>query len=389
MGHSEPLTPIERTIGEAMQNRIPEDCPCLETLIALAEQGERHKDYQRHLMHIAECPECFTLYRDMRQAETLHAQTSKHIPFWRRRVVWWTAAPAAALLTALLIYRALTPPVQYSSQVYPPEEEKPLAVQPAPVAPQPDEKPEPEKPLTVKLEPDKAPKGTPKQTPPPQPQVRVLAANVRVENGKFYEGKTRLPDWVRKDVDLLTQDAPLYRSGSEAAARPVRLIQPDPGNRALSETRPLFVWDAPEEFEAFEVRLESVSTGSPPIDLTDSMMITGNRAHLKEGITLNPGSVCTLRIKPLLGADEDITLSAQLETVYMFYVLTAEEVKQLEWAEAHKSKAPIASMMILYRLQRYADATQLAHDGHRDQRVLQWMEAIRARLQMRLTHPGE
>jgi len=372
-----------------MQNRIPGDCPCLETLIKLAEQGERHKDYQRHLMHIAECSDCFSLYRDLRRAETLHAQVTKPIPFWRRRVIWWTAVPAAALLTVLLIYRALAPPIQNSSQAHLPEKEKPLMVQPAPVVPQPDKKREPKKPLAVKPEPDKALKETPKQTPPPQPQVRVLAANLRVENGKLYEGKTRLPDWVRKDIYKLAQDAPLYRSGFDEAPQPIRLIQPEPGNRALSETRPVFAWDAPEEFRAFEVKLEAVSTNGQRVDLTDSLMIQGNRAYLKDGVTLSRGSVCTLRIKPVLGADEDLTLSAQLEAVYSFYVLTADEVQQFKWAKGNTPKAPVTSMMVLYHLQRYADAAQLAHNGHQDKHVLQWMEAIRARLQMRLTHPGE
>lgn len=117
--------------------------------------------------------------------------------------------------------------------------------------------------------------------------------------------------------------------------------------------------------------------------------MSGQQAQLKEGVSLQPGCTYTLQIKPVRKTDDDLTLPAQIEAAYTFYLLTAQEAKQLQWAEANRSKAPLSSMMILYRLQRYSDAAQLVNDCHRDKRLKQWMEAVRARLQKRLANPGE
>lgn len=70
-----------------MQNRSPDDCPSLETLINLAGRGERSTGYKRHMVHIAGCPECFRLYRNLRKAETLHAQTQDAAPVPRRQTL--------------------------------------------------------------------------------------------------------------------------------------------------------------------------------------------------------------------------------------------------------------------------------------------------------------
>lgn len=192
---------------------------------------------------------------------------------------------------------------------------------------------------------------------------------------------------------LLTKEAPLYRSSAEAMP-PVRLLKPNPGNRAIKETKPIFEWEASGETDTYEIKLMRISTGKDsgseqPVDLTDQLNISEQQAQLKEGISLQPGSTYTLQIKPILKTDDDLTLPAQLESTYTFYVLTAQEAQQLQWAEANRSKAPLSSMMILYRLQRYADAAQLANDRHQNKQLKPWMEAIQARLQQRLTHPGE
>lgn len=75
-----------------------------------------------------------------------------------------------------------------------------------------------------------------------------------MENGNLYEGAVRLPGWAEEEVRLLTKEAPLYRSVTESVP-PVRLLKPDPGNRALQETTPVFEWEMPEETDTCEIKL--------------------------------------------------------------------------------------------------------------------------------------
>jgi hypothetical protein len=282
-------------------------------ILELVERGQRCARYDEYIDHITVCPVCRETYKQLLRAEAVVREARRP----RVALLRWVAplAAAAAVLAVVFVGRALLLP--------------------------------------------------------PAPTTLAL----RQENGVWYEGATRLPEWASAAAALFANPPDLQtRSDSVPAERAVLLFAPNPANRALESLTPTFRWQAVSDAARYRARLERADTGEPV-----PLVVEGTQARLASNTMLQAGVRYRLTIEALATgevAGEGVT------GVYEFRTLTPDEQTRLRWARANRQNAPRTCVAMFYQLGCYADAREtLSMLPADDPLVQRWRKVLEARLQ--------
>ena len=281
-------------------------------ILELVERGQRCARYDEYIDHITICPICRETYKQLLRAEAV-VREARRPRFALPRLVAPLAA-AAAVLALVFIGRALLLPTA---------------------------------PTTLAL---------------------------RQENGVWYEGATRLPEWASAAAALFANppDAPT-RSDDAPAQRAVQLLAPNPANRALESLTPEFRWQAVPDAARDRARLQRVDTGEPV-----PLVVEGTQARLAPTTTLQAGVRYRLTIEALATGE---VAGEGLTGVYEFRTLTPDEQTRLRWARANRQNAPRACTALFYQLGCYADAQEtLSMLPADDPLVQRWRTVLEAHL---------
>jgi len=208
-----------------------------EQILGLVERGQRCARYDEYIDHITLCPVCRETYKQLLQAEAVVREARRP----RVAPLRWVAplAAAAAVLALVFIGRALLLPTA--------------------------------------------------------PETLAL----RQQDGVWYEGATRLPEWA-SDAAALFGNLPDMQTRSDAApaARAVQLLAPNPANRALESLTPEFRWQAVPDAARYRVRLERADTDEPV-----ALVVEGTQARLAPTTTLQAGVHYRLTIEALAAGE--------------------------------------------------------------------------------------
>jgi len=283
-----------------------------EQIMELVERGRRCDRYDEYIDHITLCPVCRETYKQLLRAEAM-VREARRPRFALPRLVAPLAA-AAAVLAVVFVGRALLLP--------------------------------------------------------PAPTTLAL----RQENGVWYEGATRLPEWA-SDAAALFGNPPDMQTRSDAApaARAVRLLAPNPANRALESLTPTFRWQAAPDAVRYRAQLKRADTNEPV-----ALVVEGTQARLAPNTTLQAGARYRLTIEALATGE---VAGEGLTGVYEFRTLTPDEQTRLRWARANRPNAPRACVAVFYQLGRYADAQEtLSMLPADDPLVQRWRKVLEAHL---------
>jgi hypothetical protein len=283
-----------------------------EQIMELVERGRRCDRYDEYIDHITLCPVCRETYKQLLRAEAVVREARRP----RVAPLRWVAplAAAAAVLALVFIGRALLLPTA--------------------------------------------------------PETLAL----RQQDGVWYEGATRLPEWASAAAALFANPPDLQtRSDSVPAERAVLLLAPNPANRALESLTPEFRWQAVSDAARYRARLERADTGEPV-----PLVVEGTQARLASNTMLQAGVRYRLTIEALATgevAGEGVT------GVYEFRTLTPDEQARLRWARANRQNAPRTCVAMFYQLGCYADAREtLSMLPADDPLVQRWRTVLEAHL---------
>jgi hypothetical protein len=281
-----------------------------EQILELVERGQRCARYDEYIDHITICPICRETYKQLLQAEAV-VREARRSRFALPRLVAPLAA-AAAVLAVVFVGRALLLP--------------------------------------------------------PAPTTLAL----RQQDGVWYEGATRLPEWASSAAALFANPPDLQtRSDSVPAERAVRLLAPNPANRALESLTPEFRWQAVPDAARYRARLQRVDTGEPA-----PLVVEGTQARLAPNTTLQAGVRYRLTIEALAASE---VAGEGLTGVYEFRTLTPDEQTRLRWARANRQNAPRTCVAVFYQLGCYADAQETLNTLPADDPLVQqWRRILEA-----------
>jgi hypothetical protein len=283
-----------------------------EQIMELVERGRRCDRYDEYIDHITLCPVCRETYKQLLRAEAV-VREARRPRFALPRLVAPLAA-AAAVLALVFIGRALLLPTA--------------------------------------------------------PETLAL----RQQDGVWYEGATRLPEWASSAAALFANPPDLQtRSDSVPAERAVRLLAPNPANRALESLTPEFRWQAAPDAVRYRAQLKRADTDEPV-----ALVVEGTQARLASNTMLQAGVRYRLTIEALATgevAGEGVT------GVYEFRTLTPDEQTRLRWARANRQNAPRTCVAMFYQLGCYADAREtLSMLPADDPLVQRWRKVLEAHL---------
>jgi hypothetical protein len=281
-----------------------------EQILELVERGRRCDRYDEYIDHITVCPVCRETYKQLLQTEAV-VREARRPRFALPRLVAPLAA-ASAVLAVVFVGRALLLP--------------------------------------------------------PAPTTLAL----RQQGGVWYEGATRLPEWASSAAALFANppDAPT-RSDNAPAERAVRLLAPNPANRALESLTPEFRWQAVSDAARYRARLERADTGEPV-----PLVVEGTQARLAPTTTLQAGVRYRLTIEALATGE---VAGEGLTGVYEFRTLTPDEQTRLRWARANRQNAPRTCVAVFYQLGCYADAQETLNTLPADDPLVQrWRRILEA-----------
>ena len=183
-------------------------------ILELVARGRRCARYGEYIDHIVLCPICRETYKQLLEAEAVVKEARRPRVVLPRLLA--PLAAAAAVLAVLFVGRALL-----------------------------------------------------------QPTASATLA-LRQQDGVWYEGATRLPEWASSAAALFANPPDLQtRSDSVPAERAVRLLVPNPANRALESLTPEFRWQAVPDAARYRARLQRVDTGEPA-----PLVVEGTQARL-------------------------------------------------------------------------------------------------------------
>ncbi len=301
---------MQATIGMAKQN--PYENPVhldADQLLELVMRGRRHPQYNEYIDHIAECIVCRETYKQMLQAELAgRAVRQQHAVPALRFLL-----PVAAAAMLILFFGAW---VLLSSN--------------------------------------------------------METAGLRQQDGVWYEGATRLPEWAFASAMRFEHPPAPTRDTPQEMARAVRLTRPNPANAAIDTLTPDFQWEPVPDIQRYRVRLEHAD-GSRAFDLK----VDGERATLPKGEPLEAGVQYRLTIEAL-AADE--LAGDGLKTIYEFRTLTPNEQQKLRWARENRTQAPRVCAVIFYQLGFHTDALKTLERVPNEPVVRVWREVIRSRM---------
>ena len=281
-------------------------------ILELVERGRRCARYDEYIDHITLCPVCRETYKQLLRAEAM-VREARRPRFALPRLVAPLAA-AAAVLALVFIGRALFLPTA----------------------------------------------------------SETLA--LRQQDGVWYEGTTRLPEWALSAAALFDNPPDLQtRSDSVPAQRAVLLFAPNPANRALESLTPEFRWQAVSDAARYRARLERADTGEPV-----PLVVEGTQARLASNTMLQAGVRYRLTIEALATGE---VAGEGLTGVYEFRTLTPDEQTRLRWAHANRQNAPRTCVAVFYQLGCYADAREtLSMLPADDPLVQRWRKVLEAHL---------
>jgi hypothetical protein len=281
-------------------------------ILELVERGQRCARYDEYIDHITLCPVCRETYKQLLQAEAIVREARRPRVALPRLVA--PLAAAAAVLALVFIGRALFLPTA--------------------------------------------------------PETLAL----RQQDGVWYEGTTRLPEWASAAAALFANppDAPT-RSDDTPVQRAVQLLAPNPANRALESLTPEFRWQALPDAARYRARLERADTSEPV-----PLVVQGTQAHLAPNTTLQAGARYRLTIEALATGE---VAGEGLIGVYEFRTLAPDEQTRLRWARANRQNAPRACVAMFYQLGCYADARETLNTLPADDPLVQrWRKVLEAHL---------
>jgi hypothetical protein len=283
-----------------------------EQIMELVERGRRCDRYDEYIDHITLCPVCRETYKQLLRAEAVVREARRP----RVAPLRWVAplAAAAAVLALVFIGRALLLPTA--------------------------------------------------------PETLAL----RQQDGVWYEGATRLPEWASAAAALFANPPDMQtRSDAAPAQRAVLLFAPNPANRALESLTPTFRWQAVSDAARYRARLERADTGEPV-----PLVVEGTQARLASNTMLQAGVRYRLTIEALAAGE---VAGEGLTGVYEFRTLTPDEQTRLRWARANRPNAPRTCVAVFYQLGCYADAREtLSMLPADDPLVQRWRKVLEARL---------
>ena len=281
-------------------------------ILELVARGRRCARYGEYIDHIVLCPICRETYKQLLEAEAVVKEARRPRVVLPRLLA--PLAAAAAVLAVLFVGRALLQPTA---------------------------------PATLAL---------------------------RQENGVWYEGATRLPEWA-SDAAALFGNPPDMQTRSDAApaARAVQLLAPNPANRALESLTPTFRWQAVSDAARYRALLERADTGEPA-----PLVVEGTQARLASNTMLQAGVRYRLTIEALAAGE---VAGEGLTGVYEFRTLAPDEQTRLRWARANRQNAPRACVAMFYQLGCYADARETLNTLPADDPLVQrWRKVLEAHL---------
>lgn len=294
-----------------MTERNSDDVPAhlsAEQILELVERGRRCRRYAEYLDHITECAVCRETYKQLLQAEL--AVRAARRPTTTVALRFWLPAAAAAMLILFFGARALL-------------------------------------------------------------SGGVETAGLRQQDGVWYEGALRLPNWASAAAAQFERPpARATRDALSSAPPAVRLIRPNPANAAVESLTPEFEWEPVPDAVRYRAWLEH-----PDGRRAFSLKVDDARAMLPDGERLEAGVQYRLVIESLTPND---LAGDGLKSIYEFRTLAPEEQAQLRWARENRTQAPRACAVIFYRLGFYADALETLERLPNEPLVNQWREAIRA-----------
>lgn len=293
-----------------MAQQIPNDDRAhldAEQILELVEQGRQHTRYDEYIDHVVECAVCRETYKQLLQAESAGRAARRQRTVIALRFL--LPAAAAAMLILFFGARALL-------------------------------------------------------------NDGVETAGLRQQDGVWYEGATRLPDWAFAAAMQFERPPAPTRDAPSETPRAVRLIRPNPANAAVDTLTPEFQWAPLPDAVRYRVRLERAD-GSRALNLK----VDGERATLPEGERLEASVSYRLTIEAS-AADE--LAGDGLKTVYEFRTLTPDEQQRLRWARENRTQVPRACAVIFYRLGFYADALEMLEQLPNEPIVQQWREVIQS-----------
>ena len=279
-------------------------------ILELVARGRRCARYGEYIDHIVLCPICRETYKQLLEAEAVVKEARRPRVVLPRLLA--PLAAAAAVLAVLFVGRALLQPTA---------------------------------PATLAL---------------------------RQENGVWYEGATRLPEWA-SDAAALFGNPPDMQTRSDAApaARAVQLLAPNPANRALESLTPTFRWQAVSDAARYRARLERADTGEPV-----PLVVEGTQARLASNTMLQAGVRYRLTIEALAASE---VAGEGLTGVYEFRTLMPDEQTRLRWARANRQNAPRTCVAVFYQLGCYADAQETLNTLPADDPLVQrWRRILEA-----------
>lgn len=221
---------------------------------------------------------------------------------------------------------------------------------------------------------------------------RIAQWSLSIKNDTPYEGPHWLPKWSMSYLEWIGQSTipiPTYRSAAAPPAPPVRLLIPNPGNRALMSTVTSFEWQPVKDASAYDVRLEVASARLEDgfQGIPSALNVEGTTARLNSPVQLMPGSLYRLCIRSRFTAASPFP--SKQETRYVFKVLSKKQQQHAKWAFKNRQEIPITSAIILYQLEFYADAAAIAKEHLTKKEHEPLIQAILQALAYRIADPGE
>jgi len=276
-------------------------------ILELVARGRRCARYDEYIDHIVLCPICRETYKQLLEAEAVVKEARRPRVVLPRLLA--PLAAAAAVLAVLFVGRALL-----------------------------------------------------------QPTASATLA-LRQQDGVWYEGATRLPEWA-SDAAALFGNPPDMQTRSDAApaARAVQLLAPNPANRALESLTPTFRWQAAPDAVRYRAQLKRADTDEPV-----ALVVEGTQARLAPNTTLQAGVRYRLTIEALAASE---VAGEGLTGVYEFRTLTPDEQTRLRWARANRQNAPRACVAMFYQLGCYTDAQETLNTLPADDPLVQKWRAV-------------
>ncbi|MCS7208845.1 MAG: hypothetical protein NZ874_04655 [Fimbriimonadales bacterium] len=347
-------TPLERRLSARLRHVPSGACLELEQLITLARRGRRAPHYHALMMHIVSCPACRRSYLQTRAI--VRAQRFSWLHWLRRlsapKALLWAPATGVALaaLVGLVALRQAYSPAPQPSVIAQRSEPTPSYATRTTVNPQL---------ADVRLR---------------QPNIAAMPPSSEEE----LQSLAQVPSFVREAVNFLASLPAIHSTRGSASSPWLRILEPDiEQNGAIEPNTTVFKWSPVENATGYRVRLTLWSDSPRPV--AESQMDAAQTQFALSSAL--PAGEYELAITVEQG-------NSQRTLQRRFYVLSSDQMRQLQWARRYAERKPMLSAAVLYQIDRYGEALQCleraAQKYPSDSRVQKWRAFVQQRLQQRV-----